>query len=361
MSMENEVLVRRFFEELCNERKDGVADEIVAADYESHGPQAPPAGARGVKARVGRVPGRARRLLGRAGRPAAGDRAIVRWIGARDPQGELMGVPRPARPSPSRRSRSSASPTAGSPRSGRSGMRSACCNRSARWRPHEPIGRSIRRQSAIGRPRTRVLAPRAAATPARSLGIALPLNDRWSHASGPSRRTCESTNQVSSAQADSRACRTSAHPGAWPRVRVGHQIEPGRDAWCYPASRELLTAERRLGAGAAHSNLQRTGHQAGITPCGVTEQRHHRGHGSASFVGEASAPRAGGRSRSARSERRRTTGAGRRYEALHRWTARGGAAGSRRVRSRCSSRGRNHRPRRCAHREECSRHAVVAG
>jgi SnoaL-like domain len=50
---ENEALARRFFEELCNGRSGDVADEIVAPDYVSHGPQAPPAeGPDGVCARI---------------------------------------------------------------------------------------------------------------------------------------------------------------------------------------------------------------------------------------------------------------------------------------------------------------------
>lgn len=53
MSTDGEVLVHRFFQELCNERRAEVADEIVAANYVSHGPQAPPAeGPEGVKERV---------------------------------------------------------------------------------------------------------------------------------------------------------------------------------------------------------------------------------------------------------------------------------------------------------------------
>ena len=43
MSAENEALVRRFFEEFCNGRRGELADELVTADYVSHGPQAPPA------------------------------------------------------------------------------------------------------------------------------------------------------------------------------------------------------------------------------------------------------------------------------------------------------------------------------
>ena len=53
MSVENEELARRFFEELCNQRNGVVADEIVSASYVSHGPQAPPAeGPDGVRGRI---------------------------------------------------------------------------------------------------------------------------------------------------------------------------------------------------------------------------------------------------------------------------------------------------------------------
>ena len=54
MSTNNEALVRRFFEEFCNDRRAEVADELIASDYVSHGPQAPPAeGPDGVRQRVG--------------------------------------------------------------------------------------------------------------------------------------------------------------------------------------------------------------------------------------------------------------------------------------------------------------------
>ena len=54
MPSDNETLVRRFFEEFCNQRRSQVADELIAEDYVSHGPQAPPAeGPDGVRERVG--------------------------------------------------------------------------------------------------------------------------------------------------------------------------------------------------------------------------------------------------------------------------------------------------------------------
>jgi predicted ester cyclase len=93
VSAENEQIVRRFFEELCNGRRAEVADEIIASDFVSYGPQAPPAaGPDGVRARVGvyqeALDGRwdVREVL------SVDDRVIVRWIGRGRHEGELMGV-----------------------------------------------------------------------------------------------------------------------------------------------------------------------------------------------------------------------------------------------------------------------------
>jgi steroid delta-isomerase-like uncharacterized protein len=93
MSADNEALVRRFFEEFCNERRAEVADEVIAADYVSHGPQAPPAsGPDGVRARVGlyqeAVDGHwdVQELI------SVGDRVVARWIGSGTHRGELMGI-----------------------------------------------------------------------------------------------------------------------------------------------------------------------------------------------------------------------------------------------------------------------------
>src|SRR6201984_2887033 len=99
MSQENEQLARRFFEQLCNGRRAEVADEIIAADYVSHGPQAPPAeGPEGVKARVAvyqdALDGHwdVQEIL------ASGDRVITRWVGRGTHNGELMGVAPTGRP-----------------------------------------------------------------------------------------------------------------------------------------------------------------------------------------------------------------------------------------------------------------------
>ncbi|MGA2013940.1 MAG: ester cyclase [Solirubrobacteraceae bacterium] len=94
MSVDNEALARRFFEELCNDRQASVADEIIAADYVSHGPQAPPAeGPEGVKARIAVYQDALDGYWDVQEIHSAGDRVVVRWIGRGTHIGELMGVP----------------------------------------------------------------------------------------------------------------------------------------------------------------------------------------------------------------------------------------------------------------------------
>ena len=93
MSAENEGLARRFFEELCNGRNAQVADEIVAEEYVSLGPQAPPAaGPDGVKARIAVYQDALEGFWDVQEIHSAGDRVVIRWIGRGKHTGELMGV-----------------------------------------------------------------------------------------------------------------------------------------------------------------------------------------------------------------------------------------------------------------------------
>jgi len=99
MSQDNEQLARRFFEELCNGRRAAVADEIVAQDYVSHGPQAPPAeGPDGVKARVAVYQDALDGHWDVQEMFSSGDRVFTRWIGRGTHNGELMGVAPTGRP-----------------------------------------------------------------------------------------------------------------------------------------------------------------------------------------------------------------------------------------------------------------------
>lgn len=93
MSAENELVVRRFIEELCNGRRGDVADELISQDYVAHGPQTPPAeGPDGVRERVAiyqeALDGHwnVEEIL------SAADRVIVRWTGTGTHRGELMGL-----------------------------------------------------------------------------------------------------------------------------------------------------------------------------------------------------------------------------------------------------------------------------
>jgi steroid delta-isomerase-like uncharacterized protein len=99
MSQDNEQLASRFFEELCNGRRAEVADEIVAQDYVSHGPQAPAAeGPEGVKARVAVYQDALDGHWDVQEMFSSGDRVITRWIGRGTHNGELMGAAPTGRP-----------------------------------------------------------------------------------------------------------------------------------------------------------------------------------------------------------------------------------------------------------------------
>ena len=93
MSADSEALVRRFFEEFCNGRRAEVADEIIAPDFVSHGPQAPPAtGPEGVKARVAVYQDALDGHWQVDELFSAGDRVVARWTGSGTHRAELMGV-----------------------------------------------------------------------------------------------------------------------------------------------------------------------------------------------------------------------------------------------------------------------------
>ncbi len=93
MSADNEALVRRFFEEFCNDRRGEIAEELVTPDFASHGPQAPPAsGPDGVRERVGLYQDALEGHWNVQEVISTGDRVVVRWIGTGTHRGELMGI-----------------------------------------------------------------------------------------------------------------------------------------------------------------------------------------------------------------------------------------------------------------------------
>jgi steroid delta-isomerase-like uncharacterized protein len=94
MSAENETLVRRFYDEICNARRLEVADEIIAADHAYHDPQSPPAkpGPEGIKETVAIYQDTLEGRWEVHDVFSSGDRVAVRWTGHGVHNGELMGL-----------------------------------------------------------------------------------------------------------------------------------------------------------------------------------------------------------------------------------------------------------------------------
>ena len=98
MSTSDEAVVRRFYEQMNNERKNELAPELLTADHRMHDPQVPPAdGPQGMADTV------AVYQEGVDGRWeiedifSAGDRVVVRWTGSGTHVGEVNGIPPPAK------------------------------------------------------------------------------------------------------------------------------------------------------------------------------------------------------------------------------------------------------------------------
>lgn len=92
---QNKNLVNRFFDEMCNQRKLDIADELFAANHSYHDPQTP----------TGPGPGGMKQVISayQAGFPDAhwkvldtiisGDQIITRWEGSGTQKKELIGIP----------------------------------------------------------------------------------------------------------------------------------------------------------------------------------------------------------------------------------------------------------------------------
>jgi steroid delta-isomerase-like uncharacterized protein len=92
-SSDGEGVVRRFFEEFCNERRAELADELVTDDYVSHGPQSPPAdGPDSLRDRVGLYQESVDGHWTVDDMFSSGDRVVARWTGTGTHRGELMGI-----------------------------------------------------------------------------------------------------------------------------------------------------------------------------------------------------------------------------------------------------------------------------
>ncbi|REE74493.1 steroid delta-isomerase-like uncharacterized protein [Rhodococcus wratislaviensis] len=94
MGSAEEAVVRRFYEEMNNDRKNEIAEELFSSDHEMHDPQVPggpgPAGmAAAIAAYQDGVDGHwtIEEMF------SAGDRVVVRWTGTGTHVGEMNGIP----------------------------------------------------------------------------------------------------------------------------------------------------------------------------------------------------------------------------------------------------------------------------
>ena len=95
MSEENKALIRRFYEEVWNDKNLDAIDELVAADSVDHElPPGLPPGREGAKAFVGMYLGAfPDTRITIEDIVAEGDRVVTRWSATGTHTGELMGIP----------------------------------------------------------------------------------------------------------------------------------------------------------------------------------------------------------------------------------------------------------------------------
>ena len=94
MSAENEATVRRFYEQMCNERKNELATDLFTEDHIMHDPQVP-AGT-GPQGMVDVVSVYQKGVEGHWGIEelfSAGDKVVVRWTGSGTHVAEVNGIP----------------------------------------------------------------------------------------------------------------------------------------------------------------------------------------------------------------------------------------------------------------------------
>jgi steroid delta-isomerase-like uncharacterized protein len=94
MSAPDEAVVRRFYEQMCNERKNDLAPELFTADHEMHDPQVPtPTGPDGMAQTVSVYQQGVDGHWGIEEIFSAGDRVVVRWVGTGKHVAEVNGIP----------------------------------------------------------------------------------------------------------------------------------------------------------------------------------------------------------------------------------------------------------------------------
>jgi steroid delta-isomerase-like uncharacterized protein len=94
MSASDEAVVRRFYEQMCNERKNDLAPELFTADHEMHDPQVPtPTGPDGMAQTVSVYQKGVEGHWGIEEIFSTDDRVVVRWTGSGTHVAEVNGIP----------------------------------------------------------------------------------------------------------------------------------------------------------------------------------------------------------------------------------------------------------------------------
>jgi steroid delta-isomerase-like uncharacterized protein len=94
MSAANEAIVRRFYEQMNNERKNELAPELFSTNHKFHDPQVPcPDGPEGVAAVVSVYQEGVNGHWQIEEMFSSGDRVVVRWTGSGTHVGEVNGIP----------------------------------------------------------------------------------------------------------------------------------------------------------------------------------------------------------------------------------------------------------------------------
>ncbi|MFD9660789.1 ester cyclase [Rhodococcus sp. NPDC059968] len=93
MGSAEEAVVRRFYEEMNNDRKNEIAEELFSSDHEMHDPQVP--GGPGPAGMVAAISAYQDGVDGHwtiEEMFSAGDRVVVRWTGTGTHVGEMNGI-----------------------------------------------------------------------------------------------------------------------------------------------------------------------------------------------------------------------------------------------------------------------------
>jgi len=94
MSASDEAVVRRYYDQMCNERKNELAPELFTADHRMHDPQVPAGdGPDGMAATVSAYQQGVDGNWGVEEIFSTGDRVVVRWTGTGTHVGEMNGIP----------------------------------------------------------------------------------------------------------------------------------------------------------------------------------------------------------------------------------------------------------------------------